>query len=119
MIPTTDPKFKSKSKSNLNTIKEPTRRCDYCKDRPGIIFKSDLPNTIRMSDGTLKCYTCQMDDYPQARQIVEEDRRSVNNFNSNADMLYKSGLIKTPLKKKQYRYRYSILNSIENNRTVG
>jgi hypothetical protein len=106
-------------------MKNNNNRCSYCKDGLGIIFQSDLESTIRMEDGTLKCHSCVMDDYkadivknapysPQARQIVEDDKRYVDNFNQNAEMINKSGLASTPIKKKQYRYRHSILNSIEN-----
>jgi len=46
---------------------------------------------------------------PQARETIEEDRRYVDNFNRNADMINKQE-ISTPIKKKQYRYRYSLVD---------
>ena len=102
----------------MNRMRVPLKKvyhCPWCKEGSGLIYPEDLSKAIRMSDGSLKCYTCQTEELKsrivrvtpnsqRAREIIAEQQREVNRYNEYAQHLNRSASYEL-MKLKKGRYQ--------------
>lgn len=88
--------------------------CKWCKEGSGLILPEHLHKAIRMPDGSLKCWTCQVEelqtkivknapDSDRAKEIRYLDKKTTDHHNQGADRLNQYANVEL-IKKRGYKF---------------
>ena len=55
--------------------------CPHCKEGSGLILPEDLSKAIRMSDGSLKCEVCQVEElHDRIVRVTPNSQRRIEDY---------------------------------------